>query len=426
MKVSKYNVKINDLGEEGYGIVYNTLSRKYVIYDKYKEKLLIDTFDNINKNECSPEEIKIMEKALKAGLIIEDNADEADIIKFNECNKVCNDEHIKLILLPTMDYKFKCRYCCENNKKTKVEHESEKNILKIIDNRSETIKSLNVLWFLRDSSIDFNRIVSMSDRIKRICRKNNVEYKEDIISSGYAFSHEVIEKIKVMGVSRLQVTIETAENVYDKRRDMVNEEGSFHKIYENILRVLKNKVSIILRCNIDKKNYGKVLKLFETIPEGYRGFVDVSLGNLQYENRKMSFYYLYKGLIDRGYRYDNNYIACEECFENGFAIDCNEELILFTDENNREYMSSNLEKKDNMTISNSEGFNRSETICVLDNEECLNCIQFPLCVDSHKLGKINETSKCKGNTVDGLKLKERIFLECYYDKKRNLIEDKVI
>lgn len=426
MKVSKYNITINNLEEEGYGIVYNTLSRRYVLYDKYKEKLLIDTLDNINKSECSAEETEMIEKALKAGLVVKDIDEEVDKINLNEHNKGYNEEHLKLMLSPITDSKFKCIYCYRNNIKRKVEVESERNILKIIDNVIKDIKLVNVVWILNDFLIEFDRLLSISDKIRHICRRNNFEYKEEIISSGYSFSDKVIRKIKAMNISRLQISIKGTEKMYDEGSPILNEGESFRNIYENILKLLKNRMPIILRCNIDNRNYGNVLILLETIPKVYRELVSVSLKNSQHDKRKMSFYYLYKVLIDRGYKYDNDYITCEEYFENGCTIDSSGKLIVGDDYDYSEYTSDNLGEKDNVIISKFNDPNKLEIMSVLDNKECLDCVELPLCVVSNKLGKIDGTSECISREVDGLELNERILLEYYYDKKRNLIEDKVI
>lgn len=421
MKVSRYNVKINDIGEEDYGILYNTLSRRYVVYDKHKEKLLIDTFENMNQRECSLEEIKIIDKALKAGLVIKDSEDEIGIIRFNEGKRRYHHKHISLMLLPSIGCNLKYVYCYENTTNKNINDNTEEKILKFIDNESKKFNSLRVSWLLDDSLVEFDRVKNMSVKIKNICKKNNCEYEEDITSNGYEFTNEIVEKIKSMSISRISIIINSGSS--DEKKLKLKFKENFQDIYENISRLLRNDIAIFLRCNIDNKNYGKVLKLFEMIPKEYREFITISLGNMQCE---INFYYLYKGLIDRGYKYTNNYSSCESCFKNMFTVYSSGKLMLQASANGIESELNELKKNGDEVAENFKYVNKLELISIFDNEECLKCIELPLCVDSCKLGKLNEPKKCACKGVEGLELRECILLEYYYDKKRNLIEDKVI
>lgn len=253
MKWSKYNYFFN--ADEKY-FLYNSLTNSFAelredIYEK-----LHNLFIN-NSLEISDLELKNHLISMKA--FVEDERDELCKIKYQKQRRRFNNTHLGLTINPTLQCNFACPYCFEGeHSNTYMTDEVENDIINYIS-RHKSAKSLHVTWFGGEPLLAFNRIVSLTNKIKEL----NLDFRAGIISNGYLLNENMILQLESLFINKIQITIDGGEKLHDSRRYLKSGKGTFHQIIKNIslLQELAPNVKVVVRVNIDETNKNEYVKI---------------------------------------------------------------------------------------------------------------------------------------------------------------------
>jgi len=426
MKLSKYNV--DTFIDNDKSMIYNTLTRKYVIYDNQKRNQINDLLNNLNAGSYSIEDAEQLNKLISKHMIIKDSMDELSIIEFNE-NRVKFNEQIHVLnILPTQDCNFRCVYCYETHKKAAMDDATAAKIVKYIDNIAPTAKFLRIAWFGGEPLMEFNRMVALTEQFKSICANTGCKYHAQITTNGYLLTDEVIEKFEELSIEKAQITLDGPEEYHNRKRPLANGQGTFKVIIDNIMRLLDINKDIIvaLRINIDNDNLELIEELLDIIPVNKRNRIELMLSNLFQNNNKFSLYNIYKNAIDKGYDYaynQNNYFACYVCFKNGFSIGPEGNVFPCTHAAEEGLSFGYINDEGKFIINSTDFYYKIKTVSALKNETCKQCQQLPLCIASCKFKRYKENSSCMGTGGEGMSLKERALLHYYSDSKNNRIKE---
>lgn len=253
MKWSKYNYFFN--ADSKY-FLYNSLSNSFAelredIYEKL-HKLFIN-----NSLEISDLDLKNHLINMKA--FVEDDRDELCKIKYLKQRRRFNNTHLGLTINPTLQCNFACPYCFEGeHSNIYMTDEVENDIIKYIS-RHKSAKSLHVTWFGGEPLLAFNRIVSLTNKIKEL----NLDFRAGIISNGYLLNENIILQLESLFINKIQITIDGGEKLHDSRRYLKSGKGTFHQIIKNIslLQELAPNVKVVVRVNIDETNKHEYIKI---------------------------------------------------------------------------------------------------------------------------------------------------------------------
>ena len=163
--------------------------------------------------------------------------------------------------MTTLNCNFKCSYCFEKRKNNFLTKENQEGILQFIQNNSSKFKKVHVDWYGGEPLLGKNVISKLSKEIIDVCQKEKLIYDASITTNGYllnTFSECEYEKYHIKSI---QVTLDGDKDVHDSRRILMNGEGTFTKIVENLKKVPQG-IEINLRVNVDIDNVDRVEKLF--------------------------------------------------------------------------------------------------------------------------------------------------------------------
>ena len=228
MRISRYNVsfKIN----ENENIIFNTRSRKYVLFRNNEELGAInETIDAlIQQNYDNTELLK------NVGILIADNENELEEIKFREHTTMYQDQCFKLTIQPTLDCNFRCSYCYEKHIDMRMEDQTIENILKFIDKITRKVNKLIINWFGGEPLLEADSIIILCENINKICKNNNCSYESALITNGYLLNNDLIKKIDLLNLRKIQITIDGIDEIHDLTRMYMDGTGTFEKIYKNL------------------------------------------------------------------------------------------------------------------------------------------------------------------------------------------------
>lgn len=181
---------------------------------------------------------------------------------------------------------------------------------------------------------------------KKMAEKYSINLNTSIVSNGYLLTPEKAEFLKFYGWYRLQVTIDGPKHIHDTRRYLLNEDGTYDIIYNNISYILNNNLlpSIDLRINYDQSNYEYVFDLIDILAENFdTNKLFLSFGNITQtykseahnyiKSEKVSFsnftrYYtrLYEYANSKGFYLNDSYVfgsLCTGKMKNSFIFSPN-------------------------------------------------------------------------------------------------------
>lgn len=267
-KPSKYNYYIEN---EDRVIYFNGLTGFLFPFKKeehLKLQLLLEDCISFEINYPS-----ICKKFKEWGFIVDDSFDEIDEIRLRNRLAVFDSKYYHLILNPTLECNFGCWYCYEKHLPSKMSNETMKRVKKLIDilvNKNK-INRLDISWFGGEPLIYFDNIVyPLSLYAKEAC--SEIKYFCQITTNAFLITKSMIDKMKIMGVNSMQITIDGDEDTHNKIR---NEKGipSFNRIVNNIISICESipSISIALRFNYtDNSLNEKMINILDKIPIQYR------------------------------------------------------------------------------------------------------------------------------------------------------------
>ena len=227
----------------------------------------IDTFNFIKEiladEDKQAQEPAITERLVEMHFLVNDNKQEIDTLLENK-RKDANSSIYQLILNPTQDCIFRCWYCYETHRESKMSDTTIDNIKKLV------IKVLD-----REDIDDI--VYPLSIFIKKEAEKRNKSFSCNMTTNGFLLTTEVVRKCSLINLNLLQITLDGDENNHNKTRNK-NGEPSFEKIVDNCIDFCSylSDNRLALRINYtDKIIQTDFAKVLEVIPENIRPQIDV-------------------------------------------------------------------------------------------------------------------------------------------------------
>ncbi|BDU51204.1 radical SAM/SPASM domain-containing protein [Haliovirga abyssi] len=255
-KESRYNYKIK-LDNERLA-VYNCKTRAIFIPKENQEDIIIKLLKK--PNNIKLEEEKIKDVLIKYGYLIENNRDEILEVsrKFDYGNS------LNLVLFPTEECNFRCPYCfIYKYKNVTMKEEVYRSIYNFIENKLKASNRdknfyVNIHWFGGEPMLEYKNILNFMEKIKKLEEKySHLKLTSNMTTNGYLLTYDKFEKLVNKGIKKFQITFDGDKESHDKLRNLRNGEGTFDKIYENLLLISKKvekEFNIDIRVNFLKKN----------------------------------------------------------------------------------------------------------------------------------------------------------------------------
>ena len=165
-------------------------------------------------------------------------------------NALTNDI-LSLCILPTEQCNFRCTYCYESFKLTQMEDETVEAILKFVIKRSSSIKQLNVEWFGGEPLLAKDTVLYLSQKFQELSIQHGFKYSSSMTTNAYFLNKNLFEGLLASGINAFQISLDGPKEVHNKTRVLVNKQGTFDKIWQNLLDIksVKGDFQITLRVH---------------------------------------------------------------------------------------------------------------------------------------------------------------------------------
>ncbi len=165
-------------------------------------------------------------------------------------------------ILPTLGCNARCIYCYEEGMRqvTMTPEIVEQSIRYILENRIGN--KVHIGWFGGEPLL----FPAILDRITEGVEAGGVEVRGSMISNGTRITPEIIQKMKEKWhVSRIQISMDGAEEDYIKRKNFPKYDGEYSKVIEGINLLAAAGIRVTIRCNVDEGNWGNIPRYVEDI-----------------------------------------------------------------------------------------------------------------------------------------------------------------
>lgn len=256
MKVSKFNVikKIDNST-----IIYNTVSSGILMLNKEYSIYFDEIINTGNTNK-----VDLIEALKKASMVVDDNIDEVKSLELTNYIERFSDNHLSLTIAPTLECNFACPYCYEEGHRySTMNKATQDNVVNFVK-KFEDAKTLNVCWYGGEPLLKLDMIENLTEEFLKQFDKS--KYRAGIVTNGYLLSKDVAITLKNNYIESVQITLDGTKDIHDSRRKLLNGEGSFEQILQNIKECC-DIIPIIIRINVDKSNIDKIESLIECLEE---------------------------------------------------------------------------------------------------------------------------------------------------------------
>ena len=203
----------------------------------------------------SPSEKHIV-KLVEKGILVPQTYDE--LLAVNELFYECAmDNKVRLVIIPTEQCNFRCKYCYETYQKEKMTEDDQISLLKFIQRKINCTKKLQISWFGGEplEAVDvIRRVMTVTNNMTI---RNNVQLMSDMTTNAYNLDAKTFDELYNLNVRIYQITLDGLEAQHNNQRVLKNGEGTFRRIVNNLLYIRDNYTkykltSISIRVNIEK------------------------------------------------------------------------------------------------------------------------------------------------------------------------------
>ena len=394
---------------------------------------LIESVDNLNQDNLKEDDKSLLEDMVRGGFVVEDYFDEMNFLKYKSYRSKFGDKGLSLTIAPTLYCNFACPYCYESPQNGIMSQGIMDAICNKVEESAKKNQNVSINWYGGEPLVAKNVIWKLSDKMINICDKYGVKYRASMVTNGYLFDEETIDNIVKYKVNLVQITVDGPPDIHNTRRKLKNSNSAtFDTIINNIKKLVKQPITVVIRINIDKTNVHRLDELLDLFisygfqdckislghvldaTEACESIADTCLDSEEYSNIKIKYY---KILMEKGFKVSSesyypkirsNYCGADS--SNAFVVD---HLGLmykcWHDIGNIDKSIGNILDVDNMTKKNIM-VNASYMLwSPFTHEKCRNCDMLPLCMGGcPAFGYKNSDPSCdkiKDSLIAALKLR---------------------
>lgn len=427
MKVSAYTVDLT-LDEER-GMLYNTLSREYYVYQKAQSRELWNFLAHMNHGIHCLENPELFAQLHQKRIVIQDDEEELDKLKFLENIKRHANDRFYLKLIVTNGCNFKCTYCEESPITMPINDSTADKVLKLIEQVTSKVRYLDIEWCGGEPMLEYERICRIMAQVTMMCDKNQCELQAKMYTNGYLLNEKKIKRLQDVRVEELHITIDGDEEEHNSRRKDAYLQNTYKSVIDNIQIALKAGMKLTLQIHVDENREKESFEVLRIISRKYREMVIVKFFSAPWNSQSTSVYRYVLKALTLGYkcheRY-NSFVQCRSCCSNSLIVDMDGTILLCSKAKSGEQRIGYLDEEGNVRIEKEHLLYKVRNISALDNETCRDCQELPFCMGD--CGKVRNKNNaiCVRRAKKGLTLEEVAWLDYYSDKmeKEKIEESK--
>lgn len=203
--------------------------------------------------------------------LVPDEADELEIIRIRNLSKRYDSSTYNLVVMPTLECNFACKYCFESRKTGFMSEATQRGIINWAEKIARASRRFILTWYGGEPLLDFSIIEEINSQVKAQCVAQKCNFASDITTNGYLINDKILRKADALSLTQFQITIDGMPEYHNRYRPLRGGGETFDVVFENVLRILREtRANVALRVNIDVDNLESIPALLDRIPQEYR------------------------------------------------------------------------------------------------------------------------------------------------------------
>jgi uncharacterized protein len=168
------------------------------------------------------------------------------------CAAAYSPKILNIILFPTEQCNFRCKYCYEDFRIGRMESDVVGGIKKLLLNRISELSHLNISWFGGEPLLAQDIVFEILEYAKEIIGNRSIHFTSDMTTNGYLLSSDIFKRLIMAGVNNYQISLDGISETHDTLRTLHNGGGTFKQIWTNLIKMktCHYEFSVILRIHI--------------------------------------------------------------------------------------------------------------------------------------------------------------------------------
>jgi uncharacterized protein len=186
-----------------------------------------------------------------------------------------NDGELCITMIVTRKCNFKCPYCYEVYENKVMDWDIYIKSIDFIMNFIEAHHSKKVYlsFFGGEPTLEAKNIIKFMELLHERVHKldNKIVLQAGITTNGYLLDQSLFTKFVAQGIVRYQITIDGLEEVHNQSRMLLNGNGTWKTIINNVLAVKNTDENffMLLRSNITPQAYANIDDWFHFLSENF-------------------------------------------------------------------------------------------------------------------------------------------------------------
>lgn len=432
MKPSFYN-RIIQVDGSMY-VLLNLLYKNAIVFSQEKYDAIKKLLD-CGENNSDPRLSKLMSDW---SFLIQEDFEEMDYLKYRYLSHLFDSKHLNLLLTPTLQCNFDCKYCFQTRQDAEFNPDTVKNILEFTRRQMSSRKHLQVTWFGGEPLLKWDLMNEMTDGFHNICKHNNCTYSATMSTNGSLLDDATISRLPDLDIRSVQITLDGPPWHHNKLRPFQGGRPSFECLRKNLeaLSSREKKTFIYLRVNVSDESYKNATDMLDIFSDNvkkntfvYFRFINPSAAKgcvtFVKDPNESAYWDLYYKTILKGWNtrapetmkyISDDFFHCLEGDQfqhvsigpDGTYFTCSESF--FTEEDTAV---AKLRKGGSLAFSKTGMFLKFYMHFPFEEQGCKGCTFLPLCFGGCRLKKINNAFTCKKShmpaNVEGIA--KSLFLE---------------
>jgi uncharacterized protein len=271
MKLSKFNLWVQDYPTKGEHLLFNTRTQALIkVNQELKEAL-----DNL-VHPIPNTQYPILNKHLNAlknnGIVVEDEKEDADKLKdfFRQLKYQSDALPFEATILTTYACNFACVYCFEEAVKDDVflDQETSDLIIQWLIRRAEEkeYQRIFLVYYGGEPLLNVRPIYDISWHLMQWAQDKKIEFGFGIITNGSLVNAGLVDKFLTVGLREIRVTIDGDREAHNKKRPLAGGGSTFDLIVDNIKSII-DKVSVGVVGNFDRENFPSIPRLLDYLDQ---------------------------------------------------------------------------------------------------------------------------------------------------------------
>jgi len=267
VKSSRFNVFV-PLGN-GSTVLFNTLYGSVSVLEEVERPAavaILNSAQSGNQNEPLYKQL-IAQKHLVA-----DEINELAIVENRKRAGISDPNTLHVIVLPTLGCNFRCVYCYEDHRSSRMSPETTVALKKWLSVAIPLHKVVMLYWFGGEPLLQYDTVLSVSRHVKSVAEQCGTMPVLHITTNGYLLSTTRAKELTSSGIRDFQITVDGPARTHDRLRVLTSGRGTFKRVFENIcmLATIDEQVKITLRINFNQTNLDSIPELMEMFPVSLR------------------------------------------------------------------------------------------------------------------------------------------------------------